>query len=149
MAQRSFFYCWGLAIFYLLLIFLLSSMPLSAPQGSDWFFHLSEYLLLGIFVMRGARLTFPYHLKKALGLAFLLVLLVSALDETFHFILPYRDGSIKDFVFDGLGGVLGLTGFEILRKFLKKDQKLYPNPHGDCQKRQSPPIFDIRYTKKS
>ncbi|MCB1215412.1 MAG: VanZ family protein [Deltaproteobacteria bacterium] len=130
--SRPFFYHWGLVIIYALLIFILSAMPLSAPQGTDWFFHTCEYFVWGLLLMRGAGLTYPWKKLHAYFLAFSLLIILSFLDETFQGFLPYRQKELKDFLFDLLGGGLGIFAYQLLRYFLNKHKKLYPNSQEVC-----------------
>lgn len=69
--------------------------------------HILMYGLLGFLAMR--------DLARA-GKAASFVVLISALDEGFQWILPYRFGEWNDFITNVLGGVLGIGLYGALKK---------------------------------
>lgn len=71
--------------------------------------HILEYGLLGWLSARDFRDN-PSRIKQVMA-ALLFISLISALDEYFQKILPYRVGEIRDFITNVVSGILGVSLF--------------------------------------
>lgn len=101
---------WLPAIFWMGLIFFLSSLPrvtvfrqplimfLITKTG-----HLLEYGILFILVYRANRVTFSLSFSKTIFLSFIFTLIYAISDEIHQLYVPTREGTIRDVFIDGLG----------------------------------------------
>lgn len=94
---------WAPSLLLLAAIWTLSSLPdtpgPALPHPLDWLAHALTYLALG------------YSLARATGSARSALVLVAwwgALDEVHQAFVPQRDAGIEDWLFDLLGGLVGV-----------------------------------------
>jgi VanZ family protein len=78
--------------------------------------HILMYGLLGYMASSDLAGEKDISLPKNTLFALAFVTLISGLDETLQFILPYRVGELKDFMTNVLSGMLGMALFFSLRK---------------------------------
>lgn len=76
--------------------------------------HVLTYGLLGYLAMRD--LSGEGEELKRIAAAVIFVSFISAMDETFQRILPYRYGELKDFITNIISGALGITLFKVVKK---------------------------------
>jgi len=77
--------------------------------------HILSYGLLGYLVSNDLIAAGKKPAFKNIAMAISFIALVSALDETFQKILPYRVGDIKDFMTNVISGALGMCLFIALK----------------------------------
>ncbi len=113
------------AIVFGALILVASSIPIKPPEIErdfqiDKVFHLIEYCLFAVLVIRAFTHSNLNFLKNnELIATFIFVGLFALVDEAYQSLIPYRDSSIFDAMFDTAGGVIG----SLLYKFkIKKAQ---------------------------
>jgi VanZ family protein len=113
---------------YVVLIFLVSSIPSLTVPGSRFLFtdkiaHLVEYSLLGALLYRafGGRLG---H-SRWLELLFIVVIgaSVGALDEVYQSFVPGRVMSVYDWSADVIGTTLGVLAMRRWRPAVRKEQR--------------------------
>lgn len=112
---------WSLVALYASLIFFLSSLPGSNPvlQGLtkyvwDKLLHLSEYLFLGILLVRALALSFKYRsFEHLVFMAFVFGSLYGLSDEWHQSFVPLRQASLYDWMADSIGNLLGAYLFSI------------------------------------
>ncbi len=124
---------WVPPVVYMVLIFLLSSMPLprALPEFvfADKFYHTIEYGILSILVLRALWISMPDR-----GLRFLFVSAVifstfyGLTDELHQYFVPGRFSSIYDVMADGIGSLIGAyiyigVGGRIKNATLTRNQK--------------------------
>lgn len=130
--MKKFLYNWAPVLAYLILIFVLSSLPLHAPGRSDKIFHVLEFLVLGFLTTRGILLTFdlsrPLGILAGGGLA----ALFGILDEIHQLYVPSRQASIGDALADSMGGWLGAACFVYVGILLLKHGKVYSCDQDSC-----------------
>lgn len=101
-------------IAYLVLIFLISSMPApprppGPPGFSSYLVHVLEFLILGILLHYSAySLTDRFKSHEIYVLVLLFGIMYALTDEIHQFFVPGRVCSILDFVADSIGIVIGL-----------------------------------------
>ena len=104
---------WIPLIFWILLIFGLSSIPnisgekLKLPSGSDKVVHFIEYMVFALLYYRGLS-----HDRKVRKSFFVLLVLMTgfalaALDEYYQRYIPGRDSSVYDIMADLIGVLVG------------------------------------------
>lgn len=96
-------------ILWMLVIFLLSSIPGSALPvlfpGADIVVHLIEYAILGFLWGR-----------RGIGAALVIGIIYGILDEIHQIYVPYREFSVLDIFVDGAGVVIGTIWHSLLRR---------------------------------
>ncbi len=125
-------YNWSPPLVYFGIIFLLSSFPLHAPPGSDKFWHVLEYSLLGFFIARAVLLTFSLPRWGAGLFAIFLGGFLGVLDEFHQYFVPARTASGFDALADLAGAALGTLLFIFFGVLLFKNAKLYPRTGDKC-----------------
>lgn len=101
---------WLPAIFWMILIFFLSSRPsvkVSESPVLDFLFfkglHLFEYGALFFLIYRASKASFNFPVSKTIFLAFTLTLIYAISDEIHQLFVPTREGRIQDIFIDSLG----------------------------------------------
>jgi VanZ family protein len=78
--------------------------------SADKFYHIGEYAILGILIIRLLKRYFPdLGNKKLKILAILLAILYGVSDEFHQYFVPFRDASFLDLFADGIGSLLGVV----------------------------------------
>ena len=102
------------AILYMVLIFIMSSIPrLSLPDvGLRWedkFVHLVEYMALSFLLARAFYYQHwkPMSISQAVQLAVIVAVLYAATDEIHQYFVPGRFADVWDWVADSIGAYLG------------------------------------------
>jgi VanZ family protein len=110
-STRPFLVCWGPAILFMSIIFILSSIPSqSLPVFGSHdllvkkFSHAIGYALLAFSIIWGL----GRNDLKAIALAWMLAVLYAFSDELHQAFVPGRMGSLVDVGIDALGAILGL-----------------------------------------
>ena len=102
---------WAPVGLYALLIFFFSALPgQNIPRpfaGADKLYHLLEYGLLALLLMRAWARMGRYSRIQALLATIFVVMLYALMDEFHQFFVPGRYASLLDWVADLAGGVLG------------------------------------------
>jgi VanZ family protein len=116
---------WLPALGYMALIWFVSSIPIELPLPSipwrDKAAHVVQYGLLGLFVARAVRGTWPaLPARRALPLAALITAGWGYLDELHQAFVPGRDASALDVLADVVGAVLGVAAYATLHAFLTR-----------------------------
>lgn len=103
-------------VFYVLLIFLVSSIPDFVPPGPrfmlrDKVAHFVEYFILGLLLFRGAR--WEISRSRIATLVFLCAIgaSVGALDEFYQSLIPGREMDVRDWMADVFGTMCGVGIF--------------------------------------
>jgi len=78
--------------------------------------HILMYGLLGFLAMRDLAGSGKALKFKSIALSMAFTAVISALDEAFQLILPYRFGEMKDFYTNVLGAALGVALFLAVRR---------------------------------
>ena len=110
--KLSFFFSKVLPVLlWLVVIYFLSSLPGHAypkePQIFSWTAHLAEYFVLGYLLAR----MFGKKGAAAFLLALAICLIYAASDEWHQSFVPGRVMDIVDWMFDGVGGIVGILGY--------------------------------------
>ncbi|OYT27434.1 MAG: teicoplanin resistance protein VanZ [Candidatus Altiarchaeales archaeon ex4484_96] len=104
---------WIITLFYLLIIFMLSSLSHPPQPLENNIFpvlaHLVEYTILGILLYTSLHSTLDIDPKKILFLAFLFSSFYGLTDELHQFFVPGRHCSLLDLVVDVLGSFIGAS----------------------------------------
>ena len=107
-------------IFAVFSVFILAYLLGSVQHYFEEKTHILMYGLLGYLAARDlisvGKALKPSALPKNMAMAAAFVVLISALDEGFQLILPYRFGEWNDFITNILGGILGISLFLVLKK---------------------------------
>jgi len=111
--NKHFLKFWLPVLSYLILIFVLSSLPEPTPAGPeipflDKFLHTIEYAVLGFLLVRGfknSRLLFSNTGFILLTIA--LATLYGITDEFHQYFVPTRSATLGDILFDCLGSIIG------------------------------------------
>lgn len=106
---------WAPAVFYMALIWTLSSFSLSAPTERiphfDKIVHFFEYGGLALLVSHACFRTWPRHSRfRTAALAVLITVLWGWLDEIHQAFVPGRSSELLDIVADTVGAICG-AGF--------------------------------------
>lgn len=114
-AIRSTTLYWLPTLAYMALIWMLSSIPKTAPimifQMQDKLVHLVEYGILAILSFYSILRTWPHWQKRTVFLlSVFLAALWGAIDEWHQSFVPNRNADIMDAVADALGAIIG-SGF--------------------------------------
>jgi VanZ family protein len=99
------------AVFYYILIFILSSQAYDIPlpgRGFDKIAHFIEFSLLGFFLSLGYFNTLSYPLVVKSALVFLTGLPLGFLDELHQRFVPGRTSALADVLADGAGIIAGI-----------------------------------------
>ncbi len=108
---------WFPVLLWAMLIFTVSSVsdfPASVEQlwSFDELLHAAEYGVLAFLLARALKNSQKDQLKHNFRfLAVLFAVLYAASDELHQSVVPLRSASIVDFIFDGIGAVLGQMFF--------------------------------------
>lgn len=108
---------WFFVVLYMALIFLVSSIPGGKLPDLKWEFadgiiHFFEYLVLGVFVARAIKISYPdSHPANLFIFAFLFSFLFAASDEIHQYFVPGRFCEIKDLISDGVGIIVGILTY--------------------------------------
>ena len=112
--MKSLLFYWLPFLAYAGLIYFFSSI--SHPSypftfySVDKFYHIGEYAILGILVIRLLKMYFPdLGYKRLKILAILLTILYGMSDEFHQYFVPFRDASLLDLFADGIGSFLGVV----------------------------------------
>ncbi len=114
MKKRRFYSLWLPPILYCVLIFSLSQMshPPIPPGISSNILHFPEFALLALLLARAIQGTTAHsNLFAVLGAAFLLALVVGALDEFHQAFVPGRLPDVHDWFRDGIGSIVGVAAW--------------------------------------
>ena len=118
---------WAASIFYLGIIFFFSAQSdLSVPYGArpgDFFLHMVEYGVLG-FLLSWAFVN-SGMVRKLVFRVFLVGLFYGMTDELHQYFVPERNASLLDVTADGLGSLIGVYSFYLLRSM--KFKGVVPN----------------------
>jgi len=111
--QNTFIKYWLPVIAYACLIFYISSIPsYSLPKTPfiyDKCLHLLEFLLFGVLFARAFKYTTKIENKKLIFcLCFFSVCLYALSDEVHQLFVLGRQADVMDFIFDGIGGLIGI-----------------------------------------
>jgi len=103
---------WSPTLAYMMLVWVLSSIPRTAPvvivPMQDKVVHLVEYAVLAILYCYSIARSLPQWKKPAvLALSVLLAALWGAVDEWHQSFMPNRDADVMDAVADALGAIIG------------------------------------------
>ncbi len=107
------------AIFFMVLIFLASSFPITRQSTitsfPDYFLHAGEFFALGLFT---ARMMAPKQNQKfflsLLLITLFLIIAFGYLDEVHQSFVPGRHSSFNDLVADTIGGLGGILTYSFL-----------------------------------
>ena len=118
--RRSAISVYGPTLGYMLLIFILSSIPsLKAPDvgfhAIDKVSHILEYAVLGILLMRSALFKQEYNLRLFVTLS-CIGILYGLFDEIHQAFVPNRFSSAWDVLADAVGVMLGLLLYRLWYK---------------------------------
>ncbi len=102
---------WSLTLVYMLLIFVLSSIPV-LPQPSDDPYipvieHIIEYAILSVLLFSAVSSTRKFNIKQVFLLTVVAASLYGLSDELHQFIVPGRICSLDDVLADSLGALIG------------------------------------------
>ena len=103
---------WLPVYFYAAVIFFLSSMPpppaVAQPPFMDKIFHLGEYAIFGFLLARAFKSSQKgYFASNFRLLAIGCAVIYGLTDELHQAFVPFREASLFDLLFDGLGATLG------------------------------------------
>lgn len=117
--------CWFPLLFWVFLIFGLSSIPnispgrIKLPSGSDKIIHYFEYSILALLFYRGL----VYDRWNVGGLVAVVVVMAGAgvalMDEFYQSFVPGRDCSLLDLVADFSGVISGTVIYYFFRRHIK------------------------------
>ncbi|OGF59952.1 MAG: hypothetical protein A2Y62_07880 [Candidatus Fischerbacteria bacterium RBG_13_37_8] len=113
------------AILYIVLIYYLSSLshPPVPPNVSDIILHIIEFFLLFVLVYRALNSgIFKLFARKTALLSVFFSLLYGGLDELHQYFVPERVASLKDFISDSTGILLGLLVVFLIHAVLLKSK---------------------------
>ena len=125
MKCRSIFFYYSFpAIIYCLVIFLISSTPLSIGTkvpNIDKLYHVIEYFILSYLLWR-AFVHMQHHLcvRYAAWYAVSLSILYGFLDEIHQYFVPKRVASIADVFFDAVGAAFAILCITIYLRYYNK-----------------------------
>jgi VanZ family protein len=121
--------CWFPFIFWIFLIFGLSSIPnispegIKLPSGSDKVIHYFEYSILALLFYR----SLVYNRRSIGNLIAVVVVIagssVALMDEFYQSFIPGRDSSFFDLVADFSGVITGTVIYYFIRRHMKKRRK--------------------------
>jgi VanZ family protein len=99
-------------VFYMVLIFALSSIPSLRAPGPDFISkdkiaHVIEYFVLGVLVFRGFGWEVSRSRAATFAFIFALCVSVAAADEIYQGFIPGRNMSVYDWSADALGAAVG------------------------------------------
>jgi len=120
--MKDFIKLWLPVIGYGIVIFWVSSLPqpfgIEIEQGNiDKVLHFCEYAVLGFLLMRPlCGPNTPLTRKGAFIVALLIGVVYGITDELHQSIVPGRDASICDVIFDAVGTLAGIILFDRIRK---------------------------------
>jgi VanZ family protein len=102
------------AVFWMVLIFALSSMPGSAlPKlpfcGFDKIVHIVEYAVLGFLLAKA--------INKKIVMVVLIGIVYSLSDELHQIFVPFREFSLMDLLSDAIGVCTGVVCLLLLKKY--------------------------------
>jgi len=116
--MKKTFLNWILVVFWLALIFFLSSQPnLKTNLGYDWWLrkaaHMVEFGILCFLLFRALVVSHEFSIKSALIISIIFSMLYAASDEYHQTFILGRSGNIQDWGIDGAGIILAgiLIGF--------------------------------------
>ena len=116
---------WLPAIFWMMLIFFLSSQPSVKVTSNKileiMFFkglHILEYGILFFLIYRASKESFSFSFPKTIFLSFVLTLLYAFSDEIHQLFVPTREGRLRDVVIDGIGAFLASL---VVKKKMQND----------------------------
>jgi VanZ family protein len=101
---------------YVLLIFIVSSIPSLTAPGPDFvpkdkLAHLVEYFVLGVLLFKGIGWTATRSRAATFGFVFAVGVSIAALDEIYQSFVPGRTMSILDWCADAAGTAAGCGTF--------------------------------------
>ena len=130
--MKKFLKNWGPVLAYFMLIFIVSSRPVSLGAGVDKLLHVLEYGVMGFFTARAVLLTWDLPRAWGLVLGVALAAALGALDEIHQYFVPGRHASVYDGIADLAGALLGALLFVFAGTLLYQSRKLYPEAHDKC-----------------
>ena len=113
---RRFHYQWGPVLFWMGVIFLLSSYSFhdnwfqrSQKMHADWGAHIVEYSFLGFLLARALwrHSLFWRNSGKVMAAVLLICIAYAASDEFHQRFVPGRDSSVYDAIADAIGAAIG------------------------------------------
>jgi VanZ family protein len=120
---------WFPFLFWIFLIFGLSSIPnispegIKLPSGSDKVIHYFEYSILALLFYR----SLVYNRRSIGNLIAVVVVIagssVALMDEFYQSFIPGRDSSFFDLVADFSGVITGTVIYYFIRRHMKKRRK--------------------------
>ena len=124
--------CWFPLLFWIFLIFALSSIPnispdgIKLPKGSDKVIHYLEYSVLALLFYRGL----VYGNRSISDLIAVVVIIagsgIALMDEFYQSFIPGRDSSFFDLIADFSGIITGTCIYYFIRRhILRREERNY------------------------
>ena len=124
---RSFVSYWLPVLLYLTVILIVSAQPQLQPpirfSNSDKFYHVGEYLVLGLLLVRALRYSaFPRSPLAASVAAIAIGVLFGIGDEMFQATVPGRESSMLDAAADAIGLSLAQVLYQLRTRAYDEDE---------------------------